>query len=104
MTAKTKGVQVTLPKSLAERLSFLRNFHHRKINLNPRLKGKINALVEEVEKELKIDHATWMTAKRCPKCESGTVFLKKTRRGDFYGCSRYPECKHTESKPRTKES
>ena len=102
MTEKTKGVHITLPKSLAERLGFLRNFNHRKINLNPRLKSKIGALVEEIEKELKVDPTTWTSAKRCPKCESGTVYLKKTTRGEFYGCSRYPDCRHSESKSRKK--
>ncbi|WP_416351132.1 topoisomerase DNA-binding C4 zinc finger domain-containing protein [Alteromonas sp. 14N.309.X.WAT.G.H12] len=79
---------------------FLRNFTHRKVNLNARLQGKIRHLVEEVEVELGVDYKTWSTARRCPACESGIVYLKRSSRSEFYGCSRYPACKHTENKPR----
>ncbi|MDO8503499.1 MAG: type I DNA topoisomerase [bacterium] len=31
---------------------------------------------------------------KCPDCREGDVIIKKTRKGrQFYGCSRYPECK-----------
>lgn len=34
-------------------------------------------------------------AKVCPKC-GRQMLLKSGRYGVFYGCSAYPECKHTE--------
>jgi ssDNA-binding Zn-finger/Zn-ribbon topoisomerase 1 len=96
-SAKTKGIQVTLPKNLAERIAFLRNFNHRKINLNSRISKALFSLADEIEKELKFDHDTWQNAKKCPKCNSGIIFIKKTSTRKFYGCSRYPLCKHSES-------
>jgi ssDNA-binding Zn-finger/Zn-ribbon topoisomerase 1 len=95
--SKTKGIMVTLPKNLAERLAFLRNFHHRKINLNPRISKAMFELVGDIEKELKIEHDTWANAKKCPKCNSGIIFVKKTAKSKFYGCSKYPLCKHSEN-------
>ncbi len=32
----------------------------------------------------------------CPRCEEGDLLVKYSRYGKFIGCSRYPECKHTE--------
>ncbi|MCY3573194.1 MAG: type I DNA topoisomerase [Chloroflexi bacterium] len=32
----------------------------------------------------------------CPRCEEGELLVKHSRYGKFIGCSRYPECKHTE--------
>ena len=32
----------------------------------------------------------------CPTCEEGDLVVKHSRYGKFIGCSRYPECKHTE--------
>ena len=30
---------------------------------------------------------------KCPKCETGEVITRKTKRGKlFYGCNRYPDC------------
>ena len=31
----------------------------------------------------------------CPECKEGSVIMRRTKtRRFFYGCSRYPECKH----------
>ncbi len=32
----------------------------------------------------------------CPLCEEGDLVVKHSRYGKFIGCSRYPDCKHTE--------
>ena len=32
----------------------------------------------------------------CPRCEEGDLVIKHSRYGKFIGCSRYPDCKHTE--------
>jgi len=36
------------------------------------------------------------TDKICPKCKS-PLFLRSGKFGEFYACSKFPECKHTES-------
>lgn len=33
----------------------------------------------------------------CPKCKSGKLTLKNGTNDDFFGCSNYPYCKHTQS-------
>jgi len=34
--------------------------------------------------------------KPCPSCKEGTLILRKSLYGTFYGCNRYPKCKCTE--------
>ncbi len=34
--------------------------------------------------------------RKCPECKEGDLLYKKGRYGRFIGCSRYPECRHTE--------
>ena len=34
--------------------------------------------------------------RRCPSCEDGELVIKHSRYGKFIGCSKYPDCKHTE--------
>jgi DNA topoisomerase I len=41
---------------------------------------------EEAEKE----------GSQCPKCEKGTLKLRKSIYGSFFGCTSYPKCKYTE--------
>ncbi|MEP9421348.1 topoisomerase DNA-binding C4 zinc finger domain-containing protein [Xanthomonas euvesicatoria] len=31
----------------------------------------------------------------CEKCAKGTMQLRNSSRGPFYGCSNFPVCKHT---------
>lgn len=31
----------------------------------------------------------------CARCKQGVMVRRKGRQGEFYGCSAYPECKHT---------
>lgn len=35
----------------------------------------------------------------CPSCKKGRLVLRKGAKGEFYGCSNYPNCKHTEELP-----
>lgn len=98
-----KGVQVTLPKALAERLAFLRKLKHRAPNLNRDVEQAIEQLVSKTEEKLRIDKDSWRRSKSCPKCPTGVLFVKR-KKGDpnarpFYGCSHFPECKHTENVP-----
>ncbi|HEY8108731.1 MAG TPA: type I DNA topoisomerase [Patescibacteria group bacterium] len=62
--------------------------------------GPFKALVDKKDGELKKeDVAHEKTDKLCPECgkEHGGHLMKKLSRfgGQFYACSRYPECKHT---------
>ena len=42
-----------------------------------------------------------MFIKECPKCKNGKLTKRSGRFGDFYGCSNYPKCKHTEKIKKT---
>lgn len=37
------------------------------------------------------------SGKVCPKCKKGELVLKESRFGAFYACTRYPDCKYTDS-------
>src|SRR5690606_10349932 len=39
----------------------------------------------------------------CLKCEQGEYVIKKGSKGDFLGCSRYPECNSTKNFKRDKK-
>lgn len=94
-----KGVQVTLGKSLAERLSFLRRLR-KSTDLNIKLSDAIEGVVSMMENRSKITPHTWRGAKTCPSCASGVLIEKRARdknKPPFLGCSRYPECKHAEN-------
>jgi ssDNA-binding Zn-finger/Zn-ribbon topoisomerase 1 len=41
--------------------------------------------------------------KPCPECGEGTLLVRTRRRDDrqFLGCSRWPDCAHTEEIPQT---
>ncbi len=62
--------------------------------------GPFKALVDKKDKELKKEDVAYQkTDKPCPECgkEHGGHLMKKLSRfgGQFYACSRYPECKYT---------
>lgn len=50
----------------------------------------------------KKDLVTEETDKICPEC-SKPILIRLGRYGKFYGCSGYPECKHTEPLEEDKE-
>ncbi len=35
-------------------------------------------------------------ARKCPSCNSGRLVYRKGQYGTFWGCSNYPDCKHTQ--------
>lgn len=41
--------------------------------------------------------------KDCPKCKDGKLKLRTSAYGQFYGCSNYPKCKHTEKVKKDKK-
>jgi DNA topoisomerase-1 len=55
-------------------------------------------LKEKYQEVLKSDITNKPTGKSCPKC-SAPLIEKLGRFGRFYACSKFPECKYTESLP-----
>lgn len=49
------------------------------------------------------DYFYHIVANPCPKC-GGALALRGGTNGDFYGCTNYPECKHTQNEVRTRDS
>ncbi len=56
---------------------------------------------EEIRKELKQSLTDQNAVGVCPKCEDGTLLIRKSKNGRFVGCSNYPECENTYSLPRS---
>jgi DNA topoisomerase-1 len=50
------------------------------------------------EEEVPKRDLTEKTKKKCPKCKAPLI-IKMGRFGKFYACSKFPECKHSESLP-----
>lgn len=98
--SQNKSVSVTVPKSLAERLSLIRCFSRRKELVQKETLDSMFALVGQLEGALSIDKDTWKTAKRCPSCASGMLVKRQKKREPsgkpFYGCVNFPSCKHKE--------
>jgi len=53
------------------------------------------------EKKVSKKDLTEKTERKCPKCKASLV-IRMGRFGKFYGCSKFPECKHTEPFPPSK--
>lgn len=60
-------------------------------------KGNIKIVKQEIPEEIQA------VDKDCPECGKKMV-VKQGRFGPFFACSGYPECKHTESLPSTREN
>ncbi len=51
---------------------------------------------EQAELETQQQLAKGREGQPCPKCGEGTLTLRKSARGYFLGCSRYPKCRYIE--------
>lgn len=51
--------------------------------------------IKELEKDNFVITET-SSSKNCPQCKTGELLIGSGRYGDFYGCSNYPLCEHTE--------
>ncbi|MEF8834882.1 MAG: DNA topoisomerase I [Candidatus Thermoplasmatota archaeon] len=56
---------------------------------------------EEISKELKRSLRDQNAVGECPRCEDGTLVIRKSSNGRFVGCSNYPDCKNTYNIPRS---
>lgn len=98
---KTKGIQVSVEQSCAQRLAFVRKFKHRLPHLNDELESAILSVIEKNETKAGIEKTSWRDSKPCPECSCGVLFPKKPKGKPgpptFLGCNRFPKCRHTEN-------
>jgi DNA topoisomerase-1 len=63
--------------------------------INPECKSKEIENQESRKEAAQIESGA--IEKKCPKCETGKLVLRRSIYGSFYGCSTYPKCRHTET-------
>jgi DNA topoisomerase I len=77
------------------------------ICLNPRCPDKLKDYPQETLKEME-GIESGKIIKKCPKCENGTLKVRRSVYGSFIACDQYPKCRFTEStespKKKTKKS
>jgi len=62
----------------------------------------IDELADIAGNEIRFEGIDGQALPPCPKCSAGYMVVRRSKkRASFMGCSRYPECKHTSSLPRT---
>jgi hypothetical protein len=93
---KRKGYSISLPFSLVNRLLFIKRLKKGEVDMGKESTGFFYKLIDELEKKNGINNESWKKHKKCPQCDSYLI-IKKGKRGDFYGCYNYPNCKCTES-------
>jgi len=67
----------------SDRLTQVKSFYEA---FEPLVKKALKEIIREKPEEVD---------KKCPKCGANLV-IRKGKFGDFYACSKYPKCKHTE--------
>jgi DNA topoisomerase I len=79
------------------------------ICLNPRCPEKLKEYSKETLKEME-DIESGKLIKKCPKCEKGTLKVRRSVYGSFIACDQYPKCRYTEktelptkTKPKSKK-
>ena len=59
----------------------------------------IEELTDIGGKEIRFEDVDGKALPSCPKCSVGYMVERRTKKqASFFGCSRYPECKHTSSR------
>ncbi|NQV08468.1 DNA topoisomerase I [Candidatus Woesearchaeota archaeon] len=82
-------------------ITITRGKRTQRVCINPECPSKQNH-DEETKKEIE-DIEQGNVEKKCPKCD-GNLIIRKSVYGSFYGCSKYPKCRHTEKLNGTKDS
>jgi ssDNA-binding Zn-finger/Zn-ribbon topoisomerase 1 len=102
-TMPQSQTQMTLDKRTVERIRLIRRINNGRVDVNNELNliliGKNDLSL--LESKLGINKDSWISAKSCPKCENGVLWLKKPRKPPhkvFFGCTNFPKCRHSESK------
>ncbi|MDP7141104.1 MAG: DNA topoisomerase I [Candidatus Woesearchaeota archaeon] len=93
------GVTIKETKEVCEECSFpiitvVRRRRTQKLCVNPKCPSK-HIQGEAGEEAAKIENGE--LKKQCPKCKKGTLVLRSSIYGKFYGCSSYPKCKNTQA-------
>jgi len=94
-------IQLTLDKRTAERIRLAKKISGGKVDVNAELNKALLAPLTSIENRLKITQESWKNARPCPKCAKGTLLLIKRNKppySEFFGCSQFPQCRHSESK------
>ena len=94
MKNNKKSYSIKLPIDLINRIKFIKGVKKGKIILENEISKALYPMVENIEKSIKITKDTYKEARKCPECDSYLV-IRKSKKGDFYGCYNFPECKHT---------
>lgn len=86
-----KKVHISVGNTLAKKIDVLRAVDRKLFN------EEAAASLDEISTKLSKKHgiAIDTEAKICPKCNS-PLTKRSGRKGEFYGCSKYPKCVHTE--------
>lgn len=95
----TAKISMTLDKRTVERIRLVKKVTGKDLEVNERVNKAILSVLDSLEAPLKLNKESWKTAKICPNCAKGVLF-HKSRRTDqrpFFGCSNYPNCKHSEN-------
>tara|TARA_B100000809_G_C15126682_1_gene526578 strand:+ start:2769 stop:3089 length:321 start_codon:yes stop_codon:yes gene_type:complete len=102
-TIPQSQTQMTIDKSTVERIRLIRRINTNRVDVNYELNliliGKND--LNMIETKLGINKDSWTSAKSCPKCDNGVLWLKKSRKPphkEFFGCTNFPQCRCSESK------
>ncbi len=91
----TKYVDYGFTASLEDELDEVAEGRRARVELLGQWWGPFKELVDAKDKTVKKEDVTQQaTDQACPTCEQGKLVIKLGRFGKFYGCSRFPECKH----------
>ena len=66
------------------------------------VRGREWTFVAELVKDDVLQESPLSTAEAvvvCPTCGQGSLVRRAGRYGEFYGCTRFPACRHTQAKP-----
>lgn len=96
MKNKKKVYSVNLPINLVNRLQFLKRIKKGKVDIGKEATSFFYKFIQEMEKKHGLNNESWKQHRKCPKCDSYLI-IKEGKRGKFYGCHNYPNCKWTES-------
>lgn len=84
-----------IPKVFKMRLSHIKRIAGADFNIGDEVSKIIYPLILKMEKKYNIDKDDWKNKKYCPECD-GLLVIRKSKDREFYGCTNYPKCKHTE--------
>ena len=92
-------VDIKFTASMEEDLDKIADGEKKWVKVLEEFYGPFEKNLEQKYKDVsKKEYTEEPTNKKCPKCGS-PLLIRMGRYGKFYACSKFPECKHTESLP-----